>query len=284
MSRRVARHSVVEVWRRLMTRGVTALEKAALRRADVIITLNDTRRREAEGIAGDGPHFATVHVGVDTNRFAPGPDASDGYLLTVGRLDDSRKNVPLLLRAYAAARARSASLPRLVLAGHTPPDRACWQLMAALGLRDHVEFRGPLDRDQLAALYRGASAFVLSSDEEGQGIVVLEAMASGLPIVTTACIGPEELVSDGIEGFVVPVRSIGPLADALVRLSENVTLRQRLSAAARTRAVRRFSLDAAGARLCEVYRAAGLVPEVQWSAGAAPAGAPCQPNAVATSA
>jgi glycosyltransferase involved in cell wall biosynthesis len=88
-------------------------------------------------------------------------------------------------------------------------------------------------------------------------------MASGLPVVTTACVGPQELVADGREGLLVPVRSIGPLADAMVRLSGDGTLRRRLSAAARARAVREFSLEAAGNRLCAVYHAAGLVSDLK---------------------
>jgi glycosyltransferase involved in cell wall biosynthesis len=104
---------------------------------------------------------------------------------------------------------------------------------------------------------------VLSSDEEGQGIVILEAMASGLPIVATSCIGPPELIADGREGFLVPVRSVQALADALVRVGEDRQLRQCLSGAARRRAAQEFSLAAAGARLCDVYRSAGIAPAAE---------------------
>ena len=146
-----------------------------------------------------------VHTGVDTNGFSPGPYRDDGYLLTVGRLNDPRKNMPLLLRAYAAARARSSRMPRLVLAGVAGPDRESRELIAELGVTDSVQYIGPQDRRALADVYRGASAFVLSSNEEGQGIVVVEAMASGLPIVATSCVGPSELITDGVEGLLTPV-------------------------------------------------------------------------------
>jgi glycosyltransferase involved in cell wall biosynthesis len=258
--------SPLDGWRRMMTMAVGPAERAALRRADLVVTVNDTRRQEVEAIVGRERRVAMVHTGVDTEWFRPRPYDADGYLLAVGRLADPRKNVALLLRAYAAARARSARVPRLVLAGHSAPDASTWRLRSNLGLVDSVEYRGALDRDALASAYRGASAFVLSSDEEGQGIVILEAMASGLPVIATSCVGPPELVTDGTEGFLVPVRSVGALADAIVRLSDDRALRLRLSGGARLRATRDFSLEAAAARLCAAYRAAGIAPEAPRSA------------------
>ena len=264
------RRAPLDLWRRLMTVGVTAVEKAALRRADLIIAMNDTRRREAEAIVGGTRPVMTVHTGIDTHHFRPESYQSDGYLLTVGRLSDPRKNLPLMLRAYAAARKQSAAVPRLVLVGHHAPAPDSWRLIAELGLEACVEYRGALSRADLAEAYRGASAFVLSSDEEGLGIVVLEAMASGLPIIATSCIGPTETVTDGGEGFLVPVRSVARLAEAIVRVGSDAALRRRLSQAARQRAVREFSLEKAAARLGDAYRRAGIAHDAV--AVAAPVG------------
>lgn len=249
--------SAVDGWRRLMTTGVSAVERAALRRANLVIAMNDTRRREAAAIVGDRCDVVTVHTGVDTTRFVPGPYDADGYLLAVGRLSDPRKNIPLLLRAYAEAR-RTSVLPRLILAGYRPPSPESWRLVAELGLRECVEYRGAVDASELPALYQGASAFVLSSDEEGLGIVVLEAMASGLPIVATACIGPTETVAHEREGLLVPVGAVTELARALARVAGDPTLRRRLSDAARLRAVGEFSFERAAARLGAVYRHLGF--------------------------
>ena len=203
------RWSALDGWRHLMTSSVGMVERAALRRADVIIPVNGTRRVEVRALVSPDTPVEVVHTGVDTECFSPGPYRDDGYLLTVGRLNDPRKNVPLLLRAYAAARARAPEgLPRLVLAGVAAPDQESLKLMSALGLTDSVQYIGPQDRQALAETYRGASAFVLSSNEEGQGIVVVEAMASGLPIVATSCVGPSELITDGVEGLLTPVGSV----------------------------------------------------------------------------
>jgi glycosyltransferase involved in cell wall biosynthesis len=253
-----ARRTAIDCWRQLMTSSVTLIERAGLRRADAIIALNRARLVEAQAVAGRETPAEVVHTGVDTEWFSPGPYQQDGYLLTVGRLRDPRKNVPLLLRAYAAARQRTRDLPRLVLAGPTAPMPDDWALRSALSLTDSVRYTGPLDRRALAEVYRGASAFILSSDEEGQGIAIVEAMASGLPIVATSCGGPSEIITDGHEGLLTRVRSVEGLTDAIVRIDADLTLRRQMSHAARRRAVEEFSLDKAGARLCRIYRTAGI--------------------------
>jgi len=248
------REYVVDRWRQVMTSAVTMIERRALRRADAIIAVNRTRLAEARSVARPGTPAAVVHTGVDTNWFSPGPYREDGFLLTVGRLSDPRKNLPVLLQAYAAARKRAPHVPSLVLAGPTPPHQNDLALVAGLGLTEVVRYTGPLSRRALADIYRNASAFVLSSDEEGQGIAIVEAMASGLPVVATSCVGPSEVITDGVEGILTPVRSVSGLADAIVNLSADTVRRRHMSRAARARAVRDFSLERAGTSLCSVYR------------------------------
>lgn len=243
---------------RLMTASVEMVERAALRRATAVIAVNHTRRLEAQTLARRGTPVEVVHTGVDTDWFSPTHYEDEGYLLTVGRLNDERKNLPLLLRAYAAARTRCPRLPRLVLAGVAGPDQESRTLISTLGLTGSVEYIGPQDRRALADLYRGASLFLLSSNEEGQGIVIVEAMASGLPIVATSCVGPPEMITDGVEGLLTPVGSVDALADAIARISADRERRRHMSQASRLRAVREFSLERAGARLADVYRTLGV--------------------------
>ena len=250
------RRSALDCWRGLMTAAVGKVERAALRRADVIIPVNSTRRLEVRDLVSPKTPVEVVHTGVDTDWFAPGPYCEDGYLLTVGRLNDPRKNLPLLLQAYAAARDRASGVPILVLAGVAAPDEESRRLMSMPALSNSVRYIGPQDRRALADTYRHASAFVLSSDEEGQGIVIVEAMASGLPVVATSCVGPSEIIRNGVEGLLTPVRSVEGLADAIVRIVTDPGLRRRMSRAARSRVEQEFSLDKAGAQLCRVYRTA----------------------------
>jgi D-inositol-3-phosphate glycosyltransferase len=119
---------------------------------------------------------------------------------------------------------------------------------------------GARNAQELAELYRNALFFVLSSDEEGLGIVVLEAMASGLPIITTRCGGPESIVEEGETGLFVPLNGRDELASAMDTLTTSGALRTRMACQARVRAVERFSIAAAGSIFLSRYDAITQTP------------------------
>jgi mannosyltransferase len=126
-------------------------------------------------------------------------------------------------------------------------------------VRDHgvarkVTFLEDVDAETLRALYRHAGIVALSSDEEGLGLVLLEAMASGVPVVSTDCGGPSTVVDDGVTGLLTPVGDADAFADALETLVEDPGRARRMGRAGRERAVNEFSLDAAGGRFLEIYR------------------------------
>lgn len=154
------------------------------RRADRIVTGSASTKRDLVERYAVAPEKITVTpYGVDSvfHPDGPRPEGSP-YVLFVGALQ-ARKNPELALRAVAAA---DGGL-RLVLAG---PDRGLGarilDLAARLGLAERVEVTGHVRRDELAALYRGASALLFPSRYEGFGLPVLEAMASGTPVVATS--------------------------------------------------------------------------------------------------
>ena len=125
-----------------------------------------------------------------------------------------------------------------------------------MGLSDHVTLTGALTPTQVLAKMREVDLFVLSSHEEGISNAVLEAMASRLPIMTTDCGGMNEAVTDGVEGFVVPVRDITAMADRLERLARDPELRNTMGLAARRRVERDFSLERQAVGFEEIYQAA----------------------------
>lgn len=190
--------------------------------------------------------------GVDTDTFHPGTTPGRPYILCVARFSDPRKNVNLLLRAYATLKRRSASVPDLCLVGELPSAQV-QKLLGELGVADSVHMTGLKQGDELAELYRNAQFFVLSSDEEGLGIVILEAMASGLPVVSTACGGPATVVNDGKTGLLTPVGDAQALAEAMQRLISDPPLRQSLGCEARRAAEARFSLASTGATFLQQY-------------------------------
>jgi glycosyltransferase involved in cell wall biosynthesis len=102
-------------------------------------------------------------------------------------------------------------------------------------------------------LYRQASVFVLPSNEEGLGIVILEAMASGLPVVSTRCGGPDTCVVEGETGYLIPVGDAEALAHRMQVLLEDRALGQWMGKAGRMLVEARFSIEAAGKAFLEVY-------------------------------
>lgn len=204
-----AAHGVDGLRRRVMTWVVHLLDVLGLRRADAVIAVNPGMR---DRLAAMTP--APVHLlppGVDTERFQPAQEQSaDGPIVMLGRLDDERKNIDGLVDAYAHARAVGVR-NRLVLAGRNDLSAAGHERIRALGLEDHVDVLCSPTADVVRGTLRSASLFALASHEEGLGIVLLEAMASGLAVVATATRGASFVVEDGATGYLVP---LGPdLAD-----------------------------------------------------------------------
>lgn len=239
-------------WRRMMTRITTRVERAALDHVRVAFVEN-AWMRETLGRWMGPSRVRFAPPGIDTRLFRPGPYRADGCILSVGRLDDPRKNVPMLLRGYAALRTSLPQTPPLVLAGSAGPPPEQRDLVEALGLSGCVTIREAVPLEQLADLYRQASVLVLSSDEEGLGLVILEAMASGIPVVATQCGGPQTSIEEGRNGCLVPVGDHRALAETLGRLLRDPSRRRSMGEQGRVMAEERFSLEAAGRRFLDEY-------------------------------
>ncbi|MGQ0715207.1 MAG: glycosyltransferase family 4 protein [Gemmatimonadaceae bacterium] len=239
-------------WRRLMTRLVAGMDRSGLRHVDVVFVINAWMRKHIAHTLGEG----RVHLsppGIDTTRFRPGSGPRDDVVLTVGRLDDPRKNIPLLVDAFAQARARLRRPIRLVLAGERAPDPKVFDRARALGVADAIDVRLKLEPAELAALYQSATVFALSSDEEGLGIAALEEMACGVPVVATRCGGPDITVVDGKTGFLVPVGDAAALGAGLERLLSDAEMCRRMGEASRARVEEQFSPERTGEIFLRVY-------------------------------
>jgi glycosyltransferase involved in cell wall biosynthesis len=191
-------------WRRL---GDSLLVMPALRRQQEAVLRADNRifgvsqdavlrlRRLAQGRDAD---IQRMTIPVDTAYFTPNRDSHSGLRIGfAGRLDDPRKNAPLLFAALAALRADGAAATLTATGTETPELTA---LARRYGVGDAVTFTGVLDLDRLRAFYRGLDVFVIASLQEGLAIAGLEAMACGVPVVSTRCGGPEDYVRDGENG------------------------------------------------------------------------------------
>ena len=106
---------------------------------------------------------------------------------------------------------------------------------------------------QLVKLYQQATAFALSSDEEGLGVVILEAMACGVPVVATRCGGPDGIITDGKDGFLVPLDDATVMANRLALLCTDAAMNKQMGRAARDTIEARYTDDVAGAAFVDVW-------------------------------
>jgi glycosyltransferase involved in cell wall biosynthesis len=195
--------------------------RAQWKRADVRVVANGLRalaRRTAPDV-----DIRVVPNGVDCGRFSPGgprpPGRATLELLTVGQLVP-RKGIGELIDLLPAVRERAGRDVRLKIIGRGRLGGELEKQARAAGVGDFVSFAGHVPPADMPRHYREADAFVLLSRREGMANAMLEALASGLPVVTTGVEGVSELVRDGEEGFVV---STGDRAAAVDRISRMVT-------------------------------------------------------------
>ncbi len=159
-------------------------------------------------------------------------------IVSVGRLNP-QKNYGLLIRAFALFHARHREYS-LHIYGTGEMRDELERLAVSLGVAGQVIFEGHLD-DVHAAIC-DAQMFVLSSDFEGMSNALIEAMMMGLPCISTACTGSDELITDGVDGLLVPVGDVDELCLAMERLCSDADLRARLAYYARIRAMD-FDID-----------------------------------------
>ena len=242
------------LWRGVMTKAVSVMERAALRKADAVFVMNCEMHSYVRSVSATRVILAPP--GVDTEQFTPRSEgwASAGYLLSVCRLNDARKGLERLIRAYARMRELRPSIPCLVLAGRGQFPAFLSQLIVELEMGRFITVRTDVPQTELPSLYQGASAFLQASYEEGFGISVLEAMASGLPVVSTETAGTRETVVHGQTGWL-----IGQEADVEREIAERtISLwdgeAQDLSRRSRSRAISHFSNQVTLARILAVYR------------------------------
>lgn len=245
-------------WRRGMTVITDRMDDRALQAVDAIQVENRWMLDYARKLNQDRDvDIRYAPPGVDAEFFMPVSARNDGrepYVLCVGRLEDPRKNATLLAQAWRLLPPELRRDVRLVLAGSSAPPRAFWQVADVGGFRDRIEFILHPDAACLRRLYQGAAAFALPSDEEGFGVVVIEAMACGIPVVATRCGGPDDIISDGLDGFLVPRDDAASMATHLARLLQDQELNARMGRAARSTVEDRFAEQAAGVTFIDVWQ------------------------------
>lgn len=171
-------------------------------------------------------------------------------IITVGRLS-AQKNYQSLVQAYRKVAERHPDWV-LEIYGEGEEKAQLQHLIERLRLTGNVHLQGYTSQVKEEML--GSSCFVLSSIYEGLPLVLIEAMECGLPIVSYACpCGPKDIIADGKDGFLVPVKNEAVLADRLCQVIEDETLRKRMGAAAKERA-KDYDIAVIAARWMKLFR------------------------------
>lgn len=241
--------SMKDWWRKGMTEITSWMDDSAIRLVDAIQVENPYMFNYCTTINRGRTIVDIVYAppGLDTKLFQPIIDrqlAVDPYILCVGRLDDPRKNICLLLQAFYQL-PPSLSHLKLITAG-ARPTQEYWSLVESMGLQERISHVMRPEMSELVKLYQQATVYALPSAEEGFGMVIIEAMACGVPVVATRCGGPDGIITDGEDGYLVPLDNASAMADALASLCSDIERNKMMGREARTTVETHYASEVAG--------------------------------------
>ena len=214
--------------------------------------------------------FTIIPNAVDTSRFTPLEDrplgalSEEPLLLYHGRVD-RRKGVLVLLDAFAELNGERAL--RLAVSGIGPDLDAVTGRVGELGLEGKVEIVGYSPNDEVPSVYRRGEVFVTPTFAEGFSSTILEAMSTGLPIISTRAVGVVDCLRHEENALLSEVGDAGSLAAEIRRMLDDDALREHLAAQGLQEARTLYSWPAIAGRIVDVYRELlGTRPDVDWSA------------------
>lgn len=236
--------------------------RSSLKKANVIITSSNSTKKDLmqRYNVGEGKIWVLYHA--PDEQFCAANDEKDllntrkkynaeaGYILHISSLDP-RDNTPVVIRAYHKALCESKVSQKLIIGGDVGSERrGLEKLITELNLKDSVIFTGRLSEKELVALYHAADLFIEPSLYEGFGFQVVEAMACGIPVITSNVTALPEVVGDA--GILVSPSDIEGLASALVRVLTDSGLRESMRQKSLERA-KFFSWDRVAKETLAIY-------------------------------
>ncbi|MEM2093589.1 MAG: glycosyltransferase family 4 protein [Candidatus Bathyarchaeia archaeon] len=241
-------------------------EHRLLRRSDMIIAVSEFTKKEILKNYDDVPSgkIRVIHNGVDVERFSPAKDKSafkrkfgfrneDLLILYVGRLY-SRKGLPTLIEAIPKVAGKFNDV-KFIISGKGLKDEEnklrCYA--KKLGVEEKLIFLGYFPDEALPDLYRAADMFVFPSIYENLPFAMLEAMASGLPVITTTVGGIPEVIQDGKNGFMIDPYNSVALAERILYLIENPKVAYEMGFSGRETVERKFSWEGITRQVLQVY-------------------------------
>jgi 1,2-diacylglycerol 3-alpha-glucosyltransferase len=246
----------VPFFRSVTKAAARAISRSYANAADRVVTPTGAVRDLLRGYGVRSP-IEVIPTGVDAAqvRAASPPEwmepIADGkrILLYVGRLA-VEKSVDFVLFAFAQIHARHPDT-HLLLVGGGPWETYLRRLARRLGVAEHVTFTGLVPKEEALGAYHKAEVFVFPSTTETQGLVLVEAMAAGVPCVAVEAAASADVIQNGVSGYLVPKEETA-MAGRVCEVLESPELRRRLSAGARRRALD-FSPAGSARKLVRVY-------------------------------
>jgi glycosyltransferase involved in cell wall biosynthesis len=206
-------------------------------------------------VAASGVKADILPFGVDTNRFAPAARIDAGHRVTIFLVVSylvARKRVSDVIKAFAIVVSRRRDV-LLRIVGDGPAREELMALVRSLHLEDVCEFYGRVPHELIAEEYRRADVVVSASASETFGMSLLEAMASGIPVISAVNDGSIGIIEDGETGFLVSVGDPNGMALKMEELRADRDLARRLGEAARQRVSELFSWDVIATQMQGAY-------------------------------
>jgi len=231
-----------------------------------IITVNSTyMKRQLESFAQESTNkIRVIPMGIDPEKYSHGPfsdikkEQGAGHIvLSVGRLIDWKGTIYLINAMPGVIRQFPDA--QLLIAGSGPEKESLIQRVNDLGLDQSVKFLGVVDNMALPSLYHSADVFVLPSinkdgKTEALGVVLMEAMASGCPVIGSDVGGIPDIIENGKNGFLVPERDSGALAEKIIWVLSDDDLGKKFRDNGSLKVKAQFSWDSISMRFSEVYQ------------------------------
>ncbi|MBO0724707.1 MAG: glycosyltransferase family 4 protein, partial [Blastocatellia bacterium] len=228
------------------------LLQTKLGRAKFAVTCVRANQEHLASLGMKGTPIYNIYHGLDTRQFAPrageAEEPATPMLLSVGRLVE-KKGFPVLIEACRMLKDLGYRFRCQIIGAPGPCASQVASLIRELELEDIVELRSAVTQEELGNIYRQATLFVLpcqiadNNDRDGIPNVLVEAMASGLPVVSTNVSGIPELIESGVNGLLAPQKDARALAGAVARLLDAPALRRKLGGAAREKVCRLFDAE-----------------------------------------
>jgi 1,2-diacylglycerol 3-alpha-glucosyltransferase len=232
-----------------------------MRKCQHIVIPSESMRSVLVNEYGLVDKFTVIPTGIDITPFKKANGAAirsqwnvpdDKVIISAGRLAEE-KNWVTLLRGFALAQRKQPNI-RLVLLGDGPQADALRQLVGELEITDHVTFTGKVPFEEMPAYLKAADIFAFASITETQGLVTLEAMAAGLPVVAVDAAGTKDILENGKQGFLVQ-NDPEALANGIVQLIENPGIISKFKSTA-LRTSRAYDNHRLGRKMLKVYEQA----------------------------